>query len=172
MDFTIQIAIAAAVSLTAPVTQDKQKVASPLIERLAKCLEIKGDGERLACTDLAARALVDATQRKDIVVVDKEEMKTTRRSLFGFTLPRIGLFGGGDDKDDVKRVELKIVSVSQLGYDKMSFALADGSRWSTTEAWPGAARPVAGQMLTVRKGAMGSYFVSTGGRSVRAMRTG
>ena len=161
--------------VSTPVAQDRGAPASPLVDRLARCLEIRTDVERLACTDVAARALVDASRRKDIVVVDKEAMRTTRRSLFGFSLPRIGLFGsnGPDDVDEVESVELRIKGVSILGYGKLAFTLDDGSRWSTTEAWSNGIAPTPGAMLTVRKGALGSYFVKSGGsRGVRAMRTG
>jgi hypothetical protein len=109
------------------------------------------------------------------VVVDKEEVKTTRRSLFGFQMPRIGLFGpGGPDKgEEVDRIDAKIVGVSQLGYGKYAITVEGGARWSTTEAWSGAPYPSSGATATIRKGTMGGYFLKVGSaRAVRAMRTG
>lgn len=156
-------------------TAKDDPVPSPLIEELAKCLAIGTDAERLACTDVAARRLVDASRRKEVVVVDREEMKKTRKSLFGFTLPRMGLFGGGgpDKGEEVDRVEAKIARVTPIGYGKIAFTLEDGARWSTTDAWADALPPKAGATLIIKRGAIGSYFVSVkGGRVVRAMRTG
>ncbi len=150
-------------------------VPSPLVAALEKCLTIADDAQRLACTDIAARRLVDASRRKELVVVDADEMKKTRRSLFGFALPRIGLFGKGgpDSGEEVDRVELAITRVAPLGYGKLSFTLADGARWATTEAWADPLPPKAGAILIVKRGAIGSYMVSVkGGRVTRAMRVG
>lgn len=167
-------AVAAAVLLTAPVTA-QDKPASPLIDALARCLDIRDDTQRLACTDLAARRLVDASRNREVVVVDKDEVKRTRRSLFGFALPRIALFGrdGPEDAEEVRQIDSKILSVSNLGHGKLGFTLEDGSRWSTTEAWANAIPPKAGAILTVKRASLGSYTVSTkGSRTVRAMRVG
>lgn len=151
----------------------QDKVAAPLIDAIARCLDIREDAARLACSDLAGRAIVDASRRREIVVVDKEEVKTTRRSLFGFSLPRIGLFGKGgpDSGEEVDRIESKIVGVASLGYGKYGIDITDGARWSTTEAWPSGGRPEVGAAITIKKGALGNYFIRSGGNGVRAMRT-
>lgn len=142
---------------------------SPLIEELARCLDIRGDAERLACTDVAARRLVDATRKREVVVANKEEIRASRRSLFGFTLPNIGLFKS-DEKEEVKTIEAKIASVGQTGFGKLRLTLEDGAVWTTDDAW-GGRLPTAGTMVTIQKASLGSYFVRTkGGRSVRATR--
>ena len=146
-----------------------------LIADLERCLAIAADTERLACTDAAARRLVDASKRREVVVVDREEVKKTRRSLFGFQLPRIGLFGrdGPDDGQDVDRAEMPIARVTPVGYGKVTFTLEDGARWTTTEGWSEAILPRPGAVLIIKRGAIGSYMVSVkGSRAVRAMRIG
>ncbi|WP_326524779.1 hypothetical protein [Sphingomonas sp.] len=148
---------------------------SPLIAELERCLTIREDAGRLACTDVAARRLVDASKRKEVVVVDREEVKKTRRSLFGFQLPRIGLFGrdGPDDGQEVDRIEAPIARVTPVGYSKVTFTLDDGARWTTTDAWASAILPKPGAILIIKRGAMGSYMVSVkGAKAVRAMRIG
>ena len=175
MRFGFGGALAALAMLSAPAAAKDDPAPSPLIVELEKCLAITTDAARLACTDIAARRLVDASRRKDVMVVDREEMKKTRKSLFGFTLPRIGLFGrdGPDEAEEVARVDLKISRATPLGYGKYTFTMEDGARWSTTEAWVSAPQPKAGDVLTIKRAAMGSYMVSLkGGRSVRAMRVG
>ena len=161
-------------SLTSMARAADDPVPSPLIDALAKCLTIGTDAERLACTDVAARKLVEATRRREVVLVDQDEVKKTRKSLFGFALPRIGLFGKGgpDSGEDVERVEAPISRVAEIGYGKLTFTLADGARWSTTEPW-GPYPPAAGTMLVIKRGAFGGYMVSVkGSRAVRAMRVG
>ncbi len=169
------VAMVATVIIGGPAQAKDDPLPSPLILDLEKCLAIMADSERLACTDIAARRLVDASRRKDVVVVDREDMKKTRKSLFGFTLPRIGLFGknGPDDAEQVDRVEMKVTRVATLGYGKLGFTMEDGARWNTTEAWADPSPPKAGAILIIKRGAIGSYMISVkGGRTTRAMRVG
>lgn len=160
---------------TAPAGAKDDPLPSPLIDALEKCLAISADPQRLACTDAAARRLIDASRRKEVVVVDRDEMKRTRKSLFGFALPRIGLFGKGgpDSGDEVDRVEARITRVAALGYGKLGFTLEDGARWNTTEGWDSPVQPRSGDTLIIKRGAIGNFMVSIkGGRAVRAMRVG
>jgi hypothetical protein len=168
------IAAAALVALPGIAVSQDRDGPSPLVEALSKCLAIVGDAERLACHDAAARRLVDASRRREVVVVDKEEVKKTRRSLFGFSLPRIGLFGnkGPDSGEEIDEVEVAIKSAAPARNGYMSFTLEDGARWTTTEPWMSRG-PKAGEKLTIKKAAFGGYFVKLSGtRAVRAMRTG
>jgi hypothetical protein len=165
----------AVVLIASPSVAKDESVASPLIDALERCLLIQNSAERLACTDVAARRLVDASRRRDVVIVDRDEMKKTRKSLFGFALPRIGLFGKGgpDSGDEVDRVESVIARVAMVGYGKIAITLDDGARWTTTDAWADPLPPKVGATLIIKRGAIGSYMVSVeGGRSVRAMRVG
>lgn len=167
---------AAIVAPVASATAQDRKVEPALIDSLAACLTIQDDSKRLACSDAAGRKLVDAVRRKDVVMVDREEVRTTRRSLFGFQLPRIGLFGrDGPDKpdDEVTQLDLKITRVVDLGYGKFGLTVEGGARWNTTEAWSGGTFPQTGAILTIKRGAIGSYMVRVpGSRAVRAMRVG
>ena len=72
-----------------------------VFNKLINCRGIADKDQRLACYDAAAGALEEAEKKKDLVVVDRKEIRETKNSLFGFTLPKIGLFGDGD-KDDEK----------------------------------------------------------------------
>lgn len=147
---------------------------SPLIEALSHCLAVTADAERLACLDAGARRLIDASRRREVVVVDEAEVKKTRRSLFGFSLPRIRLFGskGPDNAEEIDEIAVAIKSSAPAGNGYMSFTLEDGARWTTTEPWMSRG-PRAGEMLTIKRAAMGGYFVKLSNtRAVRAMRTG
>jgi hypothetical protein len=163
-------------ALAQPLPAQDQKADRPLLDALAACLDIPGDRERLACTDVAARRLVDASRRNEIVLVDREEVKKTRKSLFGFPLPNLRLFGKGgtdDDADEIDQLDAKIVQAAQVGAGRYSIAVEGGARWMTTEPWKGTAPPAPGMVLTIKRGALGSYFVKVGKYgAVRATRIG
>lgn len=159
---------------SSPATAQQPQVAPGLVDALAKCLDIADDARRLACHDAAARALVEASRKREVVVVDREEVKKTRRSLFGFPLPRIKLFGGDgpDQGETIDRIEAKITRVANLGYGKYRLTLEDGAVWTTTDTWRGNVLPEVGAVLQVKRAALGSYMVEVrGGRSVRAIRS-
>ena len=163
----IAVALAAGVPGTAVAQTDGSGGA---LGALKQCRLIGEDTARLACFDRESRALVDAAMRNDVVVMDKTEIKATRRSLFGFALPRIALFGGGkNEAEDVGEIDVAVSSARMLAGEKWAFTTEDGAQWQTTE--PSYAVPHAGDKVTLRRAALGSYFAKfRGGRAVRAMR--
>src|SRR5688500_16536432 len=73
---------------------------SPLIREIAACKQQVDDAARLACYDKTAAALTDATASGAVMVVEREDVRKTRRSLFGFSLPKLPFFSGDDSQDD------------------------------------------------------------------------
>ncbi len=71
---------------------------SPLIGKLETCTAIVDNIERLACFDREVGALVGAANEGDVKVVQTEDITQARRRLFGFSLPKVGLFGDGRKK--------------------------------------------------------------------------
>lgn len=144
------------------------------LEALRACQSIAADADRLACYDRAAAALNASVEKKEVVVLDQQEVKKTKRSLFGFQLPRIGLFGDGDkDKDTPEFTELEttVTGARGIGYGKFSFTIEDGAVWQITEAGPTMPKP--GDKVTIKKAALGSYFIKFGKqRAVKGMRVG
>ncbi len=132
------------------------------------------DAERLACYDRAASALDAAVASKEVTVLDKQEVRRTRRGLFGFTLPRIGLFAGdGDEKEADAFIEITstVASARTVENSRIEFRLADETEavWRTTD--PLGFPPKTGTEVTIRKGALGNYFIRfKGTRPVRGMR--
>ena len=147
-----------------------------VIQKIEDCRGIAADAARLACYDDAARGLAEATARKDIVVLDREAVKETRKGLFGFSLPHLPFFGGGtdkhgNDKEQINEIDLVIKSVTAMG-DKFRLVMDDGSTWETVEPMP-FKDPKAGQKIHIERGALGNYFMKPeGGRAVRGRRTG
>lgn len=131
------------------------------------------DKDRLACYDRAAAALDQAVVQKEVTLIDRQEVRRTRRGLFGFTLPRIGIFSDDENKEEAAEfAELNTTVASARSVDgRVEFRLGDGSDavWRTTD--PVAFPPKAGTAVRIRRASLGSYFVKFGKeRMVRGMR--
>jgi hypothetical protein len=151
----------------------KTPPASPAVDALAACRAIGDNVARLACYDQASARFAEAVSKGEVIVMDKQEVRQTRRSLFGFTLPRIALFrgdeGGESEQDEIEAV---ITSATGLGYDKYRMRIEDAV-WETTEAAPTINPPRAGQKIVIKRGALGNYFLRIDGqKAVRGRRTG
>ena len=158
-----------------PVAAAAQERSDPLAG-VTRCRAEADPARRVACYDAAVDALTAARDKKDIVVLDREAVRETRRGLFGFTLPRIGLFGGKDDDPGVqeeREVATTVRSARSLGYGKWRIVVEDGAVWETTEATGSFPDPRPGAAITLQKGAMGGYFIKGAkGRRVAAKRIG
>ena len=79
---------------------DAKDARPAMFQKLVDCRAQQDAALRLACYDAQVAALDDAETKKELVVVDKAQMKQARKSLFGFSLPKISLFGGGENDQD------------------------------------------------------------------------
>lgn len=154
-----------------PVASDR------VLQSFERCRAIASAQERADCFDAAARGLETAIRAKDITVVNRQEVRSARRSLFGFTLPRIGLFDGGDRdgkdegaREEIKEIESTITSARVVANGRVELRLADGDAvWATTDPMPFPPKP--GNKVRIRRGALGNYFIAVDGqRSVRGLR--
>ncbi|CAN5272036.1 hypothetical protein BH10PSE12_BH10PSE12_09230 [soil metagenome] len=146
--------------------------------KLMECRSIADASARLACFDTQVAAIEAATANDEVVILDREDVKQTRRSLFGFSFPKLPFLS--DDKDDgssrskdaPSTIEAKIASARSLGYGKWMFKLDDGAQWETTEAIP-SRQPSAGMPIVIKKAAIGSFMGKVNGwQPVRMKRTG
>ncbi|KQU47436.1 hypothetical protein ASG67_14380 [Sphingomonas sp. Leaf339] len=141
--------------------------AGPLaIDRLATCRGITANDARLACFDEAAKAITEARTRQDIVVLDRAEIRKAKRSLFGFSLPSIKLFGGGKDDEQLKQLVGTVGAYRTLSGGLIRFELDDGGVWETVEQVMLPLRQ--GDVVTIKAGSLGSYIATAPGR--RAVR--
>lgn len=132
----------------------------PQVNALLACRAIADDAQRLACYDKSAATIGEAVAKRDIVVYDRESVKQTKRGLFGFSIPNLGIFGDDDDEVEIKQIDGEIVSTGLSADGSYVFRLADGSRWSQIDSKPIALEPQTGDKVVVRKGALGSYILS------------
>ncbi|HEV2043592.1 MAG TPA: hypothetical protein VGR05_02825 [Sphingomicrobium sp.] len=155
-----------ALALASPAQSKTQPLAAApppkIFTDVVQCRSITDSAERLACFDRSVGALATAQASRDIYVADKEAMREARRGLFGFSLPKIKIFGDEDMAEEVDRIETTIASVreGQKGY---IFTLKDGALWKQTD---GAYidRPKAGAKIRIRRASLGSFFGSVEGQ--------
>ena len=167
------VAPLAAIGLfTAPASAQEAPPPSPLVSALAACRTIADEGARLACYDKASEALTGAAARGDIAVVDRDQVRKVRRSLFGFAVPKFPFFNRKDDKDDEpKEITSTVQGFAFVGNGRFRVVIGDSyGTWETTESAP-LRDPKGGEKVTIKSGVMGSYFMQIGKqRWVRARR--
>lgn len=142
-----------------------------LVASVSECRKISSRDERLACFDRTTAALDAARTGQGLVIMDRAEIREKRRSLFGFQLPKINLFGSKDDEPEEEFQELTstIRSVSRSGRDNFTLRLADNSVWRTTE--PSKFDPERGDEIRIKRAALGTYRANVAkGRAVRIQR--
>lgn len=168
------LALMAVGGVTAANAQKAKPTASTpvVVGKVVECRKIADADARLRCYDGAVDGLTAAVAGGSIVVVDREDVRKTRRSLFGFTLPALPFFKGDDSQDDApKEVEAVIKSVRVLPNDKYVLELDSGAVWQTLQEASLQMTPKAGQKIMLKSGTLGSYRVSIAGRpALRAMR--
>jgi len=153
-------------------SSDKLQQRPEAFEALVACRAIADEKARLHCYDTAAAAMEQAAERHELVVVDRKQIRETKRSLFGIDLPRLNIFGGGDnDAEEVKEVEGVVSNAYQNGDGRWVVKLEDGAVWAQIDNNPIAVRPKTGQKVRIHRGAIGSYIMNINGQpGVKARR--
>lgn len=141
-------------------------------KELMQCKQIAEPTARLACYDQQAAKLEQATTAGDLVVSDRQTIKDARRGLFGFKLPSLNIFGGGDDAADaLNSVDSTISTARQFGYGTWRVTLADNSVWEQVDDQRLAFDPVSGNKVHIYKGALGTFRMNIDGqRAIKVRR--
>lgn len=155
---------------------DTPKSRAPALQALVECRKVADPAQRLTCYDNAASGLEAAEAAGDVVVVDRAQVQEAQRAAFGFNFRMPAFLTGGDAGDAAKRgsvletLETTVTEARQVN-GKWYIVLADGAVWRQTDNEPINSPPKAGSKVTIKRAAMGSYFLSVGGqRSIRAKR--
>jgi hypothetical protein len=131
-----------------------------VFEALVRCRALADDSARLQCFDAAAANLQQAAEQRELVVVDRQQIRESRRRLFGLALPRLPIFGGGDDEEDqIDSIESQVASASQIEFGRWLVRLEDGSTWVQTDNELLAGRPRPGQPVRVSRAALGTFMM-------------
>jgi hypothetical protein len=141
-----------------------------VLKDVMDCAQVADPAVRLECYDSGIAKLKAAQQAKQIYVADREQIKKTQKGLFGFALPSIKIFADNDDGDEIQSISGKIIAVRE-GRRGWVFELEDGAVWAQTDSRFYGRSPKAGQMLEVKKAALGSFMAKVdGGIAFRAER--
>lgn len=130
------------------------------ISRVVQCRSIAAEAERLACYDREVAAMDQAQSSGELVAMDRNQVRRTRRSLFGLTVPNLGIFGDDNEDEEASRIESTVRSASQNAAGKWVIEIADGARWIQVDSRNLNFPPRAGQPIRIRRAAMGSYLAN------------
>jgi hypothetical protein len=155
-------ALLVTVSLTqAAAARDKAAAKAPvpaIFQNVVDCLQIDDSAQRLTCYDQNVQAMKAAQKSDQLFIASEDQIKESRRGLFGLTLPSLKIFGGADgDYAEVKEIEGVIASVRETAAGYI-FTLADGAVWAQSENRYLGMTPKKGQKIVIRKAALGSYM--------------
>ena len=134
---------------------------APQLQRLVDCKSIADSAARLACFDREVAAIDTAERSKDLVVVEKEQVRKARRSLFGLSLPRIDFLAGEQAGDELKQIESKVAKANEVN-GGWRVVLDDGSVWQQIDDKPMFRDPKHGDAVVITRGALGSYVMKIG----------
>ena len=163
---TVISAVAAlvAVEIAASAQSEDANDAQPVnqLTALEDCRAEPDSTARLACYDAAVAELLGAAGSGDVRLVAREEIEQTRRGLFGFSMPKLGLFGGGDD-DGQDTLQSTITRVRPVGRQGYELTIAEGSVWQVSNP-SRRFRPEVGDEVELERAALGSFWVRVNGR--------
>ncbi len=160
------MAVAPAVAQSPAPSAPVAEAEGNYLEGLKSCQAIADDTERLACYDRSVGRVVSASEEGEVRLVDSEDVRKTRRRLFGFSMPDIGLFGNDDDEDD-KPLELLQSTITSVRYNRREvvFTIAEGDAvWRIASAPPRLGRIKVGDSVEFKRASLGSYFIRVNGQ--------
>lgn len=145
--------------LSAPSAAQESGQPDPLAP-LKTCQAESDAMARLACYDAAVKDIVAASDQGELRVIDAEAVRKTRRGLFGFSLPDLGIFGGGDDEPEFSSIETSVTSVRYSTPRSFTFRIEEGNAlWEVPDAPRRLLTIKPGYKVLIEKGALGSYFI-------------
>lgn len=162
-----------AVGAALPATAAEKGAAPPqAYQDLVHCKSIADSAERLACYDAQVGKLEQAAASGDVVVTDRAAVREAKRGLFGFRMPTLGIFGGGDqDKEELSSIEGTVSLARQFGYGYWQVTLADGSVWEQVDTERLVFDPVKDSKIKIYRGALGTFRMNIDGqRAIKVRR--
>jgi hypothetical protein len=150
-------------ALAVPVPASAQD--ADYLAELKACRSIEDEDDRLECYDSKVGAMVSASDAGDVRIVDREDVRRTRRQLFGFTVPDLDILEGDEqDKEASEMLETTVTSARQLTNMSWRFTTAENAVWEINNA-PARFRPInAGDTVIFKEASLGYYFVRINGQ--------
>ena len=161
--------IAAGGLLAVPTHAQDDEEGANRLQALRDCRAVVQDQERLACFDAAVDNVIARQDSGDLQVLDRDDVEKTRRGLFGFSLPKIGIFSSDDEAANTI-LQSQITGLRRLRSDHWEIEITEGSVWRATNT-PSRFRPEVGDSVELEKAAMTSYWLRVDGAlGVKASR--
>jgi hypothetical protein len=174
MSLRLFIAAAALAAIVGPAAAQRPRPGqeSPaVLSRVVQCRTIASEAERLACYDREVAAMQAAQTSGELVAMDRGQVRRTRRSLFGLTVPNLGIFGDdNEDEEAASRIESTVRSATQNGLGKWIIEIEDGARWLQIDSMNLNVPPRPGQPIRIRRAAMGSYLANVNNQTAIRVR--
>lgn len=160
---------AAAAFVAVPASAQDTHESENELQALRDCRAIAQSEARLVCFDAAVDNVIVRQDSGELQVLDKEDVAETRRGLFGFSLPKIGLFASNDE-DENTILQSRITGLRRFRSDHWEIEISEGSVWKATNT-PRQFRPEVGDEVELEKAAMSSYWLRVNGAlGVKASR--
>ncbi|MBD3760643.1 hypothetical protein [Rhizorhabdus sp.] len=152
--------MAALLASPAAAAPDEPAIRSELFDKLLDCRSIDDSSKRLTCFDAQSEAVAAAQKKGDVVVLSRQDLKETRRTLFGFSLPKFSLRGVRMDDPGIDKLEAGILAARPAGYYWSVVLDKDSGTWETTEALN--RQPAKGDKVVIKKAMLGGYLGTIG----------
>lgn len=145
------------------------------VATLKSCQSLADDRERLACFDRAVGEIVSANDAGEVRIIDRDDIRETRRQLFGLSVPDVGVLQRDENEEkeeDNGLFETSIASVTYFSERKFRFTTAEGAVWEVNNAPRTLRRVEAGHRVVFKNAALGYYFARINGQTgVKSRRT-
>ena len=159
----LALAVSGLASASPGAAQEGDPGRSDMLAELQSCRSILVPMERLACFDRASATLVAARDSGDVRLVDRAEIQQTRRGLFGFTLPKLEIFGSGTG-EEMDMLESTITGVGRYGRNGYRIQIEEGSVWQIDSAPSRLRTPRPGDQIVLKRASLGSFFIRIAGQ--------
>lgn len=136
------------------------------VGQLKSCQSVVDDSERLACFDRAVGEIVSANDAGEVRIIDREDIRDTRRRLFGLSVPEVGVLKReeGEDKEASELLESSITSVRYISGKKIRFTTEEGATWEIKSAPRWLRNVKTGHGVVFKKAALGTFFIRIDGQ--------
>ena len=135
-------------------------------EALLRCRSITDSGARLACFDSASATLEAAAASREVVVVDRQQIRESKRTLFGLPIPRLELFGDDDDdkEEEITSIEGVVQSAHRDEDGRWVVRLQEGGVWRQIDSSTLGRGPKSGMKVEINRAAVGSFKMRVAGQ--------
>jgi hypothetical protein len=140
-----------------------------IFDNVVKCRQIVDPTERLACFDAKVAALDEAQSKEEILITDRAAVAEARKGLFGFSLPKLKIFGS-EGETEIDQINASISKAYQNSNGMWVITLEDGAKWQQIDTRILVRDPRSGMSILIKRAALGSYFVKVENQVAIRMR--